>query len=40
MLTSETAHAEREKKRTHLQNNNKANPEQLKFSKTYPSTWS
>jgi hypothetical protein len=36
--TSGTAHADRERD-THLQNNNKAKPEQLKLSKTDPSTW-
>jgi hypothetical protein len=39
MLSSRTAHAERERE-THLQNNIKAKPEQLKLSKTYPSMWS
>jgi hypothetical protein len=27
------------RERAHLQNNIKAKPEQLKLSKTYPSTW-
>jgi hypothetical protein len=35
MPTSRMAHAARERERTHLQNNNKAKPEQLKLSKTY-----
>jgi hypothetical protein len=35
---SEMAHTEVERVRTHLQNNNKAKPEQLNFSKTDPST--
>jgi hypothetical protein len=39
MLTSRTAHAERERERAHLQNNIKLKPEQLNLSKTYPSTW-
>jgi hypothetical protein len=39
MPTSRTAHVERERE-THLQNNNKEKPEQLKLNKTYPSTWS
>jgi hypothetical protein len=38
MPTSRTAHADKERE-THLQNNNKAKSEQLKFSKTDPSTW-
>jgi hypothetical protein len=38
MPTLKMAHAERERERTHLQNNIKAKPEQLKLSKTYPST--
>jgi hypothetical protein len=38
MMTSRMAHAPRERE-THLQNNNKAKPEQLKLSKTDPSTW-
>jgi hypothetical protein len=39
MSTSRTAHAERERERERrLQNNIKAKPEQLKLSKTYPST--
>jgi hypothetical protein len=38
MPTSRTAHADRERE-THLQNN-KAKSEQLKLSKTDPSTWS
>jgi hypothetical protein len=38
MPTSETAHA-RVRERTHLQNNIKVKPEQLKLSKTDPSTW-
>jgi hypothetical protein len=33
--TSRMAHAERERERAHLQNNNKAKPEQLKLSKIY-----
>jgi hypothetical protein len=37
MSTSRTAHAKRERERAHLQNNIKAKPEQLNFSKTYPS---
>jgi hypothetical protein len=40
MSTSRTTHADRERERRHLQNNIKAKPEQLKFNKTYPSTWS
>jgi hypothetical protein len=35
-----TAQAERERERIHLQNNIKEKPEQLKLSKTDPSTWS
>jgi hypothetical protein len=38
MLTSKMAHADRERE-THLQNNIKVKPEQLKLNKTYPSTW-
>jgi hypothetical protein len=38
MPNLEMAHAEREKG-THMQNNIKAKPEQLKLSKTDPSTW-
>jgi hypothetical protein len=38
MPISETAHVGRERERTHMQNNIKAKPEQLKFSKTYLST--
>jgi hypothetical protein len=39
MPTSRTAHTDRERERhTHLENNNKANPEQLKLIKTDPST--
>jgi hypothetical protein len=38
MPTSRTAHANRERE-THLQNNNKAKPEQLKLSKTDLSMW-
>jgi hypothetical protein len=34
------AHADRERERTHLQNNIKAKLEQLKLRKIYPSTWS
>jgi hypothetical protein len=34
MPTSEMAHARREKELTHLQNNIKVKPEQLKLSKT------
>jgi hypothetical protein len=34
------AHAGRERERTHLPNNIKAKPEQLKLSKTDSSTWS
>jgi hypothetical protein len=30
---------EREREKTHLQNNIKAKPEQIKLSKTDPSTW-
>jgi hypothetical protein len=37
--TSRTAHTDRERE-THLQNNNKVKPEQLKLSKIDPSTWS
>jgi hypothetical protein len=37
MLTSRMAHTERERE-THLQNNNKTKPEQLKLSKTDLST--
>jgi hypothetical protein len=40
MPTLETVHAGRERERTHMQNNIKAKTEQLKHSKTYPSTWS
>jgi hypothetical protein len=40
MSTLETAHVGRERERTHLQNNFKAKPEQIKLGKTYPSTWS
>jgi hypothetical protein len=40
MLTSEMAHAGRERERTHLQNNIKAKPKQLKLRNTYPSMWS
>jgi hypothetical protein len=36
--TSRMAHADKERE-THLQNNNKAKPEQLKLMKTDPSTW-
>jgi hypothetical protein len=43
MLTSRTAHAdrerERERERRYLQNNIKAKPDQLKLSKTGPLTW-
>jgi hypothetical protein len=39
MLTSEMAHAKREREK-HMQNNIKAKPEQLKLSKTDLSTWS
>jgi hypothetical protein len=39
MPTSRTAHVGRERERTHLQNNIKAKTEQLKLSKTDPSTW-
>jgi hypothetical protein len=39
MLTSRTAHADSERE-THLQNNIKKKPEELKLSKTYLSTWS
>jgi hypothetical protein len=39
MLISKMAHARKEK-RAHLQNNVKAKPEQLKLSKTDPTTWS
>jgi hypothetical protein len=39
MPISRTAHANRERE-THLQNNIKAKPKQLKLSKTYPPTWS
>jgi hypothetical protein len=35
-----TAHATKEGERELAPNNNKAKPEQLKLSKTYPSTWS
>jgi hypothetical protein len=38
MPTSRTAHADRKRER-HLQNNNKAKPEQLKLCKSDPSTW-
>jgi hypothetical protein len=42
MPTSEMAHIGREREgereREHLQNNNKAKPEQLKLNKTNPST--
>jgi hypothetical protein len=38
--SSEMAHAGRERERTHLQNNIKTKPEQLKLSKTDPSTQS
>jgi hypothetical protein len=38
VLTSRMMHVDRERE-THLQNNNKARPEQLKLSKTDPSTW-
>jgi hypothetical protein len=38
MLTLRMAHANRERE-THLQNNIKAKPEQLKLSKTDPSMW-
>jgi hypothetical protein len=38
MSTSKMAHVNRERQRTHLQNNIKANPEKLKLGKTYPST--
>jgi hypothetical protein len=38
MPTSRMAHAERERENT-VQNKTKVKPEQLKFSKTYPSTW-
>jgi hypothetical protein len=34
-----TAHAGSEREKTHLQNSIKAKPEQLKLSKTDPSTW-
>jgi hypothetical protein len=37
MTTLEQLMSRREE-RTHAQNNNKSKPEQLKFSKTYPST--
>jgi hypothetical protein len=37
MLTSETAHTG--EGGTHVQNNITAKPEQLKFTKTYASTW-
>jgi hypothetical protein len=40
VLTSEMTHAGRKRERTHLQNNIKAKPEQLKLSKTNLSTWS
>jgi hypothetical protein len=39
MPTLETAHTRRERERAHLQNNIKVKLEQLKLSKTYPSTW-
>jgi hypothetical protein len=35
--TSETTHARMERERIRLQNNIKTKPEQIKFSKTYPS---
>jgi hypothetical protein len=40
MPTLEMAHVGREGERTHLQNNIKAMPEQLKLRKTVSSTWS
>jgi hypothetical protein len=40
MSASEMTHVRREKERTHMQNNIKVKPEQLKLRKTYPSTWS
>jgi hypothetical protein len=41
MSTSRTTHVERERERdTHMQNNIKPKPKQLKLSKTAPSTWS
>jgi hypothetical protein len=40
MPTSEMAHIGRERERTHLQNNTKIKPEQLKLSKTDSSMWS
>jgi hypothetical protein len=39
ILTSRTAHSERERERAHLQNNIKEKHEQLKLSKTYLSMW-
>jgi hypothetical protein len=39
MLTSIMAHADRERERRYQQNNIKAKFEQLKLSKTGPSTW-
>jgi hypothetical protein len=38
MPTSETAHAKRERERTHIENNIEAKPKHLKLSKTDPST--
>jgi hypothetical protein len=39
MLTSRTAHVDRERERRYLENSIKAKLEQLKLSKTDPSTW-
>jgi hypothetical protein len=39
MPTSRTAHTDREREITYLQNNIKIKPEQLKLSKTTSSTW-
>jgi hypothetical protein len=39
VLTSRTAHIDRGRERAHLQNNIEVKPEQLKLSKTDPSTW-
>jgi hypothetical protein len=39
MSASEMTHARRGKERTHMQNNIKVKPEQLKLRKTYSSTW-
>jgi hypothetical protein len=39
-MTSSEWLTPKERERAHAQNNNKAKPEQLKLSKTYPIRWS